>query len=193
VIAEGIRGNDLVVRHDGTIYVTEPRVGTAPNAQTSKVWMIRDGQPPQQVDEGLTFANGVTLSPDQSLLYVADARSHWVYSYQIQPDGTLAHKQQFYHLHEPDSADDSGADGIKTDRDGRLYVATRLGVQICDQAGRVNVILPSPGGRVSNLAFGGPNHDVLFVTCGDKVYKRKVKTRGALPFQPPLTPAPPRL
>jgi sugar lactone lactonase YvrE/enterochelin esterase-like enzyme len=191
VLAEGIKGNDLVVRHDGTVYVTEPQ--PAPNAK-SKVWMIRPGQAAKVVDEGLTYANGVTLSPDQSLLYVADARSHWVWSYQVQPDGTLAHKQQFYHLHAPDTADDGGADGMKTDREGRLYVATRLGVQVCDQAGRVNVILPTPGGaRVTNLAFGGPDHDVLVVTCGDKVYRRKVKTRGALHFAPPITPAPPRL
>lgn len=190
VLAENIKGNDLVVRSDGTIYVTEP--SPAPNAK-SKVWMLREGQSPRVVDEGLTFANGITLSPDQSLLYVADSRSHWVYSYQIQPDGTLAHKQQFYHLHAPDTADDAGADGMKTDRDGRLYVATRVGIQICDQAGRVNIILPSPAGRISNLAFGGPNFDVLYITCGDKVFKRKVKPQGALPFQTPITPAPPRL
>ena len=42
------------------------------------------------MDKGLKFSNGVTLSPDQSLLYVADYRSHWVYSYQVQADGSLA-------------------------------------------------------------------------------------------------------
>ena len=83
---------------------------------------------------------------------------------------------------------------MKTDRDGRVYVATRLGLQICDQAGRVNVILPTPGNaRVTNLAFGGPDHDVLVVTCGDRVFKRKVRPRGALPFLAPIKPAPPRL
>ena len=39
------------------------------------------------LDEELKFPNGVTLSPDQSLLYVAESRTHWVYSYQVQPDG----------------------------------------------------------------------------------------------------------
>ena len=52
---------------------------------------------------GLKFANGITLSPDQSLLYVADFASHWVYSYQVQPDGSLAHKQKYFHLHVPDT------------------------------------------------------------------------------------------
>ena len=95
-IAEGFRGNDLVVRHDGGIYVTNPgRDGTEP----SKVWYISPKGEKRVVDTGLKFANGITLSPDQSLLYVADSRSHWVYSYQIQPDGSLAYKQKYYHLH----------------------------------------------------------------------------------------------
>ena len=54
------------------------------------------------------FSNGLTLSPDQSLLYVADTKTHWVYSYQIKADGSLGFKQKYYHLHVPDTADDSG-------------------------------------------------------------------------------------
>ena len=131
------------------------------------------------MDTGLKFSNGITLSPDQTLLYVADSRAHWVYSYQVQPDGSLKHKQKYYHLHVPDTAEDSGADGMRVDRDGRLYVATRLGVQVCDQAGRVNCIIPTPNGKVSNLSFGGENFDTLFATCGDKVFKRKLKVSGA--------------
>jgi sugar lactone lactonase YvrE len=113
------------------------------------------------VDTGLRLCIGLCLSPDQSLLYVADSRTHWAYSYQIQPDGSLAHKQKYYHLHLPDTADDSGADGMRTDRDGRLYVATRLGLQVCDQAGRINCIIPTPNGKVSNLTFGGAKFDTI--------------------------------
>ena len=190
VIADGFRGNDLVVRHDGGIYVTNPGWnGTDP----SKIWFISPQGEKKVVDSGLKFSNGLTLSPDQSLLYVADSRTHWVYSYQIQPDGTLAYKQRYFHLHVPDTADDSGADGLRVDRDGRLYVATRMGIQVCDQAGRVNCIIPTPNGKLSNLCFGGENFDMLFATCGDKVYARKVKVKGAQSWQPPVKPAPPRL
>jgi sugar lactone lactonase YvrE len=145
------------------------------------------------VDTGLKFANGVTLSPDQSLLYVADSRSHWVYSYRVQSDGSLAYKQRYFHLHVPDTADDSGADGMRVDRDGRLYVATRMGIQVCDPAGRVTCILPTPNGKVANLCFGGAHFDTLFATCGDRVFKRRLKVHGANAFQKPLKPAPPRL
>ena len=124
---------------------------------------------------------------------MAESRSHWVFSYQIQADGTLAFKQRYYWLHVPDWAEDAGADGLRVDREGRLYVATRLGVQICDQAGRVNVILPTPNGRVSNLAFGGADFETLYATCGDKVYKRKLKVKGANAFASPIKPNPPGL
>ncbi len=190
VIAEGFRGNDLVVRHDGGIYVTEPGWN---GKDPSKVWYISPKGDKRVVDTGLKFANGITLSPDQSLLYVDDTRSHWVYSYQIRPDGSLAFKQQYYHLHVPDTADDSGADGMRVDRNGRLYVATRMGIQVCDQAGRVNCIIPTPNGKISNLCLGGANFDTLFVTCGDRVFRRKLKVQGANAFQAPVKPAPPRL
>jgi len=191
VIAEGFAGNDIVVASNGNIYVTNPPSGASNDP--SKIWLIKSNGEKREVDSGLRYSNGLTLSPDQTLLYVADMRSHWVYSYQIQSDGSLQFKQRYYWLHVPDTADDSGADGMRVDQDGRLYVATRIGIQVCDQAGRVNAIIPTPNGRVSNLTFGGENGDTLFATCGDKVYKRKLKVKGAHSWDKPLKPAPPRL
>jgi len=189
-LAEGWRGNDLVVNSSGGIYVTEPGWdGKSP----SRIHHIAPDGADTVVDTGLKFSNGLCLSPDQTLLYVADSRSHWVWSWQVRPDGTLAHEQRYCHLHVPDTADDSGADGMRVDRDGRLWVATRMGIQVCDQAGRVNCIIPTPNGRVSNLCFGGPEFDHLLATCGDRVYVRKVKATGAANFLPPTTPAKPRL
>jgi sugar lactone lactonase YvrE len=189
-IADGFRGNDLVVRHDGGVYATQPGWdGKSP----SQVWYISPSGEKKVVDSGLKFSNGICMSPDQTLLYVADSRSHWVYSYQIAADGSLLHKQKYYHLHVPDTADDSGADGLRTDRDGRLWVATRMGLQVCDQAGRVNCIIPTPNGKVSNLTFGGDKFDTIYAMCGDKVYARKVKISGANGWQPPHKPGAPRL
>ncbi len=191
VLAEGIAGNDIVVAHNANIYVTDLS-GSRSNAP-SKIWLIMPNGEKKIVDTGLRFANGVTISPDQTLLYVADYRSHWVYSYQIQADGSLTHKQRYYWLHAPDREDDTGADGMSVDRDGRLYVATRLGIQVCDQPGRVQCILPTPNGRVSNLCFGGANFDTLFATCGDKVFTRKLKVQGAQAWTPPHQPNRPGL
>jgi gluconolactonase len=193
VIAEGFHGNDLVVNHQGGIYATNPVRGTEP----SKIWYISPTGEKRVVDDkgwnNPSFPNGIALSPDQTLLYVADSRSHWVYSYQVQPDGSLSHKQKFFHLHVPDTADYAGADGMRVDRAGRLYVTTQMGIQVCDQPGRVNAIIPTPNGRIANLCFGGPNFDTLFATCGDRVYKRRVKVQGANAYQAPIKPPTPRL
>ena len=193
VIAEGFHGNDLVVTHDGGIYVTNPVCGR--RAEQDLVHQPQGGETGRGRTgwAGGSFPNGIALSPDQSLLYVADSRSHWVYSYQVQPDGSLAYKQKFFHLHAPDTADSSGADGMRVDRRGYLYVATNMGIQVCDQPGRVNAIIPTPNGRIANLCFGGPNFDILYATCGDRVYRRKVKTQGANAYQAPIKPPTPRL
>ncbi len=191
VIAEGFRGNDLVVLHNGNVYVTDPDWdGTK---RSSNVWLIKPDGTKTVVDTGLKFANGITASPDQSLLYVDDTKSHWVYSYQIQPDGTLKDKQRYFHLHVPDTADDSGADGMEVDSAGRLYVATRLGLQVCDQAGRVNCIIPTPNGKISNLVFGGADFDTLYISSAGGIYKRKVKAKAASSFAAPIKPAAPHL
>ena len=58
---------------------------------------------------------------------------------------------------------------------------------------RVNCIIPTPNGRVANLCFGGEKFDTLFATCGDKVYKRKLKVSGANSFAAPHKPPAPRL
>ena len=79
------------------------------------------------------------------------------------------------------------------DRDGRLYVTTAMGIQVCDQPGRVNCIIPTPNGRIANLCFGGPDFNTIFATCGDRVYKRKVKVKGANAYQAPIKPPTPQL
>ncbi len=190
VVASGFRGNDLVVRADGSIFATNPNV---PGDDKSRVWYISPTGDKKVVDTGLNYANGVTLTPDQNFLLVTDMRSHWVYSYLIQPDGSLTDKQKFDHVHVPDTADDSSADGLRVDRDGRHYIATRSGIQITDQLGRVNAIIPTPNGRASNIGFAGQDMSTLYVAAGDKVYKRKLKTVGVRPEAGPIKAPAPRL
>ena len=145
------------------------------------------------VDEGLKFANGIALTPDQTQLYITESASHWVWIYKIMPDGTLAYKQRYGWLHCPDTDDNAWSDGLKCDTAGRVYVASRLGIQVLDQLGRVNAILPVPSGQISNCCFGGPDFNILYISCGDKVYRRKLKTRGANNFAIPYKPSVPRL
>ena len=46
---------------------------------------------------------------------------------------------------------------------------------------------------LSNVALGGPDLNILYVTCGDKVYRRPAKTKGVLTWRAPIKPPRPRL
>jgi len=190
VVAGGFRGNDLVVRRDGSIYATNPNV-TGPDR--SRVYHISPSGEKKVVDTGINYTNGVAMTPDQNFLLVTDMRSHWIYSYQIQADGSLTNKQKYDHVHVPDTADDSSADGLRVDREGRQYIATRMGVQVSDQLGRISAIIPTPNGRCSNIGFGGEDMSTLYAAAGDKVYKRKLKTVGVRSEEGPVKPPKPQL
>lgn len=189
ILADSISGNDLVVTHNGNVYVTVPDGVAKP----SKIYLVHPDGRKVVVDEGLKFANGIALTPDQSQLYITESASHWVWIYKIMPDGTLSYKQRYGWLHSPDTDDNAWSDGLKCDTAGRVYVASKIGIQIMDQLGRVNAILPVPSGQVSNCCFGGPEFNILYISCGEKVYRRKLRTRGANNFATPYKSAVPRL
>lgn len=202
VVASDISGNDLIVTRSGNVYVTSPDGSERP----SKIYLIRpgggsggsggpggSGGDKIAIDSGLRFINGLCLTPDQTQLYVAESASHWIWLYSIRPDGTLYNKQRYGWLHVPDNAENAWPDGLKCDRDGRVYVTSRLGIQILDPIGRVNAILPIPSGQPSNICFGGPNFDVMYVSSGTKVYRRKLRVRGVNSFEAPNKIPQPRL
>jgi len=79
VLAEGVNSNALAITSRGEVHFSDP--------PDKKVWFIDRSRP-----------NGVALSPDQSLLDVADTAGKWAWSFEVQPDGSLANGQPFYRL-----------------------------------------------------------------------------------------------
>jgi gluconolactonase len=173
--------NDLVVLSNGHKYYTDPK--------NHRVWHIAPNGEREIAHEGIENPNGIVASPDQSLIYVADTRGNYVYSFVVKPDGSLAYGQPYCRMHTPTDTNASGADGMTVDNRGNVYVATTLGLQVFDQDGRCHLIISKPqNAKLSNVVFGGPNRDVLYVTCTDKVYTRKIKAVGAVPWALPLAP-----
>lgn len=187
VILENVLINDLAVNVKGEIYFTD--------SPGKKVWFVPRGGEPRVVHEGIEYPNGVAFSADQSLLYVSDHAGRLSWAFQIRPDGSLAHGQRYFYLHMPDTATRSGGDGMTVDTEGRVYIATSLGVQVFDQIGKCHAIIPAPQrtASLSSVKFGGAALDELYVTNGDSVYRRKVRTRGVVSWRAPVKPAPPRL
>ena len=71
--------------------------------------------------------------------------------------------------------------------------ATRHGAAGLRSAGPGELHHPDAQRQALQLDFGGPNFDTLYATCGDKVYRRKVKVKGANGWAAPIKPGTPRL
>lgn len=187
VVSEGTNSNDLVVRHDGTIYYTDPAAG--------KIWMI-DGKTRQRREvDSFRDCNGIALSADQTQLFVAHFPGRFVYAFTIADDGSLENKQPYFHMDIPINDPSGRLDGMCVSTDGWLISATEAGVQICDQPGRVHLIMSLPYGskRPCYARFGGPDNKTLYVANVDKIWKRKTQLVGAKPYALPVKPPKPQL
>jgi len=183
VIAEGVQTHHLTVTARGDIYFAE--------APAHKVWMIDTAGHKRVAHEGIDWPRGIKASTDQSLLAVNDAHSRWVWSFQIAAGGALTNGQPFYRLETGDDSAVPDSGGMAFDTEGFLYVATNAGVQVCDQPGRVVAILNPPGREpVFAVLFGGPGLQWMYVTDGDRIYRRLVKRRGAASWNPVKPPQP---
>ncbi len=186
VIAQGVAANDMAVNARGDMYFTD--------ATARKVWFLPRGGKPRVVDEGIEAPVGVAFSPDQTLLYISDYFGQLSWAFQIQPDGSLAHKQRYFYVHLPDAAPHSETAGMTVDTLGSVYMATPLGVQVFDQIGKCHAIIGAPRREpVSNVKFGGSAFDEMYIVNDHKLFKRKTKTTGVLSWRQPIKPAPPRL
>ena len=106
----------------------------SPIRRTSEVWFIDAKGNKRVVHEGILFPNGVRFSPDHAFLMVADTLSRWVWSFSVQPDGSLANGVPFYRLEIPDEVESgplrSGADGMTVDADGFFMWRRSLGSRL---------------------------------------------------------------
>ena len=187
VVSEGTNSNDLVVRNDGTIYYTDPAAG--------KIWMI-DGKTRQRREvDSFRDCNGIALSADQTQLFVAHFPGRFIYAFTIADDGSLQNKQPYFHMEVPTNDPLGRLDGMCVSTDGWLVSATEAGVQICDQPGRVHLIMTLPYGskRPCYARFGGSDNTTLYVANVDKIWKRKTQLVGAKPYAPPVKPPKPQL
>lgn len=144
-------------------------------------------------DESLQRPVALAVSPDKTVLTVTERDSRFCHSYRLTADGAAIHRQEYGWLHATDHLR-TGALGAASDKAGRTFVSSAMGIQVLDQLGRVHFIISSPpGGQAGALAFGGKEMDTLFVTSGSRLYSRKLRTTGMYPASPPSKPQRPRL
>ena len=185
--------NDTICRSDGLIFFTDPPYGV-PNPEAKEldfqgVFSLRLGDPePSLVTaDGLEKPNGLALSPDEEILYVNDTAHYHVRSYRLSPEGKVVEGPGSGEvLATFDPKEKGGPDGLKIDRDGRLYVAVAEGVWVLDPSGRLLGIIAVQK-RPANLAWVGPDAKTLFLTATDTVYRVRLNVQGVLPPGTPGT------
>jgi sugar lactone lactonase YvrE len=177
VVADGVDPNDIVINRDGGLYFTD--------SLRQRVWYVDPAGVARVVDEGLAFPNGLVFWPDRGTLVVADTRGDHLSAYRVERNGDIAFRQSYYPLRSLPGRIDSGADGLAVDSAGRLYATTLVGLQMFDPTGRLGGVIHMPSGTdfMTSVAFGGPKFDELYVTCVDKVFRRKTKTTGLRPHE----------
>ncbi len=192
ILSLGLQASDLAVSPKYGVYFSEGGRG--------RVWLVDTALVKHVVFDNMKDGNiqtpyCVRILPDGSGLIVTDYDSRSSWSFRFGKDGALIDGEPFYHLEIPDGLEQgalrSGARGVAFDDQGYAYFATELGVQICDQWGRVTGIIRKPWpGVITDVAFGGTDRQTLYVTAGKRVYRRHLRRKGTLPGTDNVLPKP---
>ncbi|MGN0231101.1 MAG: alpha/beta hydrolase-fold protein [Muribaculaceae bacterium] len=131
---------------------------------------------PEHIKIGSIDAMGIhfAISPDWLTIVQSTPHSNWLTQYVVD-GGSLTLGEPFYCLH-PDYGESPTEVGpMLFDVLGNLYVATSLGIQVCDHNGRVRAILTPTGRSVSKIAFVG---NTLYALSQGMIYCRKMEVSG---------------
>jgi sugar lactone lactonase YvrE len=159
--------NDLAVASDGTLFASDPHF-----PHSGQIWRIVRGPNGKGSGEVMSSerpmgaTNGIDLSPDGATLYVSESDTREVWAYRL--DGTklaaprLVKKFDAFEL-----------DGLRTDLDGKIFVARPLNGTVAilapDKPPDTALVreVPLRGKVPTNLTFGGPDGRSVFVTQKD--------------------------
>ncbi|MGZ0148402.1 SMP-30/gluconolactonase/LRE family protein [Kribbella sp. WER1] len=158
--------NDVVERSDGSIWFTDPPYGITSNYEGyaaaqeldgCHVYRIGPDGTPTVVADDFIRPNGLAFSLDESQLYVVDTPGKHIRRFDVDGDKLTGGE-----VFAPCTA--GMFDGIRSDSTGRVWAATHEGVHCFDPDGTLigKLLLPDV---VSNLTFGGPKGNRLFVTA----------------------------
>jgi gluconolactonase len=180
--------NDVVIKSDGSVWFTDPDYGIMSDYEGFKAEMEQDGcnvfscNPAtgkiNLVTRSLVKPNGLAFSPDETLLYVADSGlshdpegPHNIRVFDVTSDNNLVNERMFYEINP------GVPDGIRVDSDGNVWSSCGDGVLCISSAGKLIGKIRIPQ-TVSNLTFGGPRKNRLFITASKSLYSVFVAAVG---------------
>jgi len=195
VLADNYRGrrlnspNDVAVSSDGSVWFTDPPYGILTDYEGCKAEQELDGCYLFRLDpargelaiaaEDFNRPNGLAFSPDESILYVSDtARTDnpggppHIRAFNLKEDGRLSGGRIFADMRKGRS------DGLRLDTGGNVWTSAADAVHCYTPEGVLALRIQLPE-AVSNLTFGGPKRNRLFITARTSLYSIFVGVNGA--------------
>jgi gluconolactonase len=183
VLAERYQGkrlnapNDIVARRDGNIYFTDPAFG---NQETGReldffgVYRIPARGEIELIAKPSGRPNGIALSPNGRILYVANSDEKNVRAYDLDGKGAASNERVIV------EKVDGVPDGMKVDEKGNLYVTARA-LAVYSPQGKLIATIEVPE-TPANIAFGEGDYQILYITARTGVYRTRVPVKGFVPY-----------
>lgn len=153
--------NDLIFTKTGDLYFTD-QGESGLHDPTGRLYRLRTDGRLELLLDNVPSPNGLILTPNEEILYLAVTRANAVWRVPLQPDGTLGRVGTFIQM-----SGGTGPDGMAMDETGSLAVAhVGMGsVWLFSKFGRPFAELRSPAGILTtNVAYGGPDRKTLYIT-----------------------------
>ena len=185
VIAERFEGkrlnapNDLVVRKDGNVYFTDPAFGEQQESAELGFHGIFRVSPKGEVSAVARWKNrpnGIALSEDGRTLFVTDSDAQTVHAFALDKDGLASGDRVVA------SKIEGAPGGIRADVNGNLYVAGRHVFVYSPKGELVRTI--HTGETATNVAFGDPDFQSLYITTRTSIYRVRLNVKGVIPYLP---------
>ena len=176
-----LRPNDAIVKSDGAIYFTDPGGPLAPDqfdVTIAGVYRVSaDLGTISLIVDDMIGPNGLAFSPDESILYVNDARRRTARAYDVLPNGTVA-KQTSRLFADLGGPEPGVPDGMKVDTAGNVYTGGAGGLYILDKTGKKLGRIVHGLPATTNVAFGGEDWKTLYFTTRSSLNMVTVKVAG---------------